>query len=78
MKLKKKYAKIITADIKKVVKKELKKQITPDIITGWFDCNNPDSDGDFMNEISGLYTASGRPHTFTVPNYYFFKVSDNV
>ncbi len=35
-------------------------------LNAWYDTNNPDMDGDFMNEIPARYTKNNKPHTFTL------------
>ena len=43
----------------------------------WYDINNPDSDFDFMNEISGHHTKNGNPLTFTlsIENHFSFDIA---
>lgn len=47
-------------------------------LNAWFDTNNPDSDGDFMNEIPSRLTKDGRPHTFTldIENDFVIELKD--
>lgn len=41
-----------------------------------YNLNNPDFDGDFMNEISSSFTKDGQPFTFTLDIETDFDFSD--